>query len=71
MKSRVVVLAAWLLFVSASPAFAYVDPGSGAMLTQLLLGGAAGLIVLLRLYWNRLLGLFGLKNQNRPTDGKA
>jgi hypothetical protein len=70
-NSLIVVLAAWLLFVMAAPAYAYVDPGSGAMLTQLLLGGAAGVIVLLRVYWNRLLALIGLRNQDRGTVEKA
>jgi hypothetical protein len=67
----VVVLAAWLLFVAAEPAYAYVDPGSGSMLTQLLLGGGAGVVVLLRLYWNRLRELVGLRDRNIGTDGKA
>jgi hypothetical protein len=40
-------------------AHAYIDPGSGSMLLQLLLGGAAGLVVLIKLYWQRFLALFG------------
>jgi len=38
----------------AAPAYAYIDPGSGSMLVQLLTGGAAGALILLRLYWRRL-----------------
>jgi len=34
-------------------AFAYIDPGSGSMLLQLLLGGIAGIGVLVKLYWGR------------------
>ncbi|MBS0261129.1 MAG: hypothetical protein JSS02_04170 [Planctomycetes bacterium] len=30
---------------------AYFDPGSGSLLAQLLFGGAAGLIVLVRVFW--------------------
>jgi hypothetical protein len=70
-NSTVVLLAAWLLLALASPAYAYVDPGSGAMLTQLLLGGAAGAVVLVRVYWNRLRALIGLRQRERNTDQKA
>jgi len=35
---------------------AYIDPGAGGMLIQLLLGGVAGVLVLLRLFWDRVRG---------------
>lgn len=47
-----------LLFATISdfsrPAFAYIDPGSGSVLLQLLLGGSAGAIMLLKLFWERI-----------------
>jgi hypothetical protein len=49
----VAALALIALFV-ATPAFAYIDPGSGSMLVQLVTGGVAGALVLARLYWKRL-----------------
>lgn len=42
---------------------AYLDPGSGSMLLQLLLGGVAGAAVILRLYWRRLLHFLGLRKE--------
>jgi len=48
----------WSLLVSTIPAYAYLDPGSGSMLLQLLLGGVAALAVILKFYWNRFLSLF-------------
>jgi hypothetical protein len=48
-----VLLVLWLSG-EASPAEAYVDPGSGSMLLQLLLGGVAGVVVLARLQGHRL-----------------
>jgi hypothetical protein len=39
------------VFASEAPLLAYLDPGSGSMLTQLVLGGVAGVAVLLRLAW--------------------
>ena len=50
-----------LLLASASPAYAYVDPGSGGMIVQLLLGGTAGVVVLAKLFWHRLARFFGVK----------
>lgn len=32
---------------------AYVDPGSGSILLQLILGGVAGAAVVMKLYWQR------------------
>lgn len=41
-----------------SPAFAYLDPGTGSMLLQLLLGGVAGFLVIGKLYWHRFKSIF-------------
>ena len=34
----------------------YVDPGAGSLLLQLILGGIAGALVSLKLFWSRLRG---------------
>jgi hypothetical protein len=47
---------------------AYLDPGAGSMMLQVLLGGSAALLVVLKLTWRRLLGLVGLA---RPTSRDA
>jgi uncharacterized membrane protein YfcA len=39
-------------------AWAYLDPGTGSMVLQLLLGGVAGAVVILKLYWRRFVRLF-------------
>jgi hypothetical protein len=41
--------------------FGYLDPGSGSMLLQVLLGGAVGLIVIVKLYWNNILTLLHIR----------
>jgi hypothetical protein len=48
-----------LVLLSEARVDAYLDPGSGSMLVQLLLGGVAGAAVILKLGWQRLRGLFG------------
>ena len=65
MGFAVAVFAVWVIFVCASPAYAYVDPGTGSMAVQLLLGGVAGVAVLLRLSWHRVLSMFGLRRDDQ------
>jgi hypothetical protein len=38
--------------------FAYLDPGSGSMLLQMLLGGIAGVAVSIKMFGKRLLRFF-------------
>ncbi len=47
-----------LAMAASSPAHAYIDPGMGSMLLQLLLGGIAGAMVVGRLYWVKLKAFF-------------
>lgn len=49
-----------LVFVLAAEARvdAYLDPGSGSMLVQLLLGGVAGAAVIVKLGWQRFKDMF-------------
>ena len=47
-----------LLVTFEDSALAYLDPGTGSMVLQLLLGGIAGAVVILKLYWRRFVGLF-------------
>ena len=49
---------------------AYLDAGSGSMIVQLLLGGAAAVIVAVKLWWQRLLRLLRLRPQE-PRDSEA
>lgn len=58
------VLRAWLRL---SPA--YMDPGSGSMMLQVLLGGVAGLAVAARVFWDRLVGL--LPGRKGKADSEA
>ncbi len=59
-----VVLFGWLAL--EAPVSAYLDPGSGSMLLQVLLGGFAAVGVIVRLYWNRWTSWF--RRPDRPED---
>ncbi len=51
----------FLSFDLSHEAFAYLDPGTGSMLLQLLLGGVAGVVVVVKLYWERIKDFFTRK----------
>ena len=56
------------VFLIPIPAMAYLDPGSGSMLLQLLLGGTAGLIVVIKLYWQSLVSFFKPKKEDESVS---
>jgi len=47
---------------------AYLDPGSGSMLLQLLAGGVAGVAVAGKLYWQRVKRAFGFRRGDDKQD---
>ena len=56
--------------LTAAPAYTYIDPGTGGMLIQLVTGGAAGLLILGRLYWRRMKdALTGKADPPAPSGG--
>lgn len=57
----VATVAALVLLLIERPVEAYLDPGSGSMLLQVLLGGFAAVGVATKLYWQRLAERFGRK----------
>jgi hypothetical protein len=48
--------------------FAYLDPGTGSMLVQLLVGGVAAAGVALKLYWHRVLRLLRIRKPEPEPD---
>lgn len=47
-----------LTLLCAVPAHAYLDPGTGSMILQVILGGVAAATVAMKLYWQRIKGFF-------------
>ena len=42
---------------------AYLDPGSGSFLIQLLIAALLGAGIALRAYWGKIKGIFGIKSE--------
>jgi hypothetical protein len=57
-------LAALSVGILTSSAHAYLDPGTGSMILQVLLGGVAGLALVGKLYWHKLLSLLGIRKDD-------
>jgi hypothetical protein len=49
--------------------FAYIDPGSGSVLLQILLGGAAATAVGVKMSWRRLLRRFRVGKRDDKEVG--
>lgn len=49
---KVLILVLCVIFISEAQA--YLDPGTGSMLLQVVLGGIAAVGVAIKLYWHKL-----------------
>lgn len=54
-----------------TPAHAYLDPGTGSVILQVLLGGFAGLALAGRLYWRKFLSVIGLRREEAEAPMEA
>ena len=59
------------LSTAIQPALAYLDPGAGSMILQLLLGGSAAILVVLKFTWRRLLARIGLVHSAVSANKEA
>lgn len=50
------------------PILAYIDPGAGSLLIQLLIGGLAGLAALVRFRWSQIKATFSKKPQEETNS---
>jgi hypothetical protein len=60
-----------LLLLLATDAVAYLDPGTGSMLLQVILGGIAAIGVAIKLYWHKLRAAIGMARKEDPEDESA
>jgi hypothetical protein len=50
---------------------AYLDPGSGSMILQIIAGGVAAVAVTAKLYWQKLLRLLRIRKDEPETTEAA
>jgi len=61
-------IAAILLLLVMADANAYLDPGTGSMMLQVILGGIAAVGVAVKLYWHKLMAAFGMRKKSSDED---
>lgn len=54
-----------ILLLSADPVLAYLDPGTGSMMLQVILGGIAAVGVALKLYWHKFRVALGFRGKEK------
>ena len=57
-----------LLLLIFTDAVAYLDPGTGSMLLQVILGGIAAVGVAIKLYWHKLRAALGMAKKEEAED---
>ncbi len=65
------LLATCMLLAISIDSEAYMDPGTGSMMLQLLLGGIAAISVAIRLYWHKIMAALGLRKKKKSEDELA
>ena len=53
------------------PFLAYLDPGTGSLIVQLVLGGFAAVAVTAKLWWHRLLHLLHIRRREPATESDS
>ncbi len=67
-RFSLLALIAIVLAATSLPAHAYLDPASGSMILQMIVGGVAGVALAVKLFWHRILGFFGAKPKSTDED---
>jgi hypothetical protein len=55
------------LHTTMTTVLAYLDPGSGSMILQIIAGGLAAVAVTAKLYWNRILRFLRIRKDEPET----
>jgi hypothetical protein len=51
----------------AQPPLAYLDPGTGSVVLQMVVGGLLGAALTIKIFWRRIVGFFK-RGDKRPAD---
>ena len=66
MRKTIGALLLGIILVEPDFAMAYIDPSAGGLLVQILLGGIAGIGVLVKLYWGKLTKFLRKEKDDQP-----
>ena len=57
-----------IMVVYAALAFAYIDPGTGSYIFQMLIAFILGAAFTVKIFWNRIKGYWGAKKENDKIE---
>lgn len=60
-----------VLCLSISPAYAYLDPGTGSLIIQSIIGAVAAIGVTLKLYWHKIKIMLSGRKVEDVTSNKS
>ena len=66
-KSDLILLSAVVYFTLSGPVYAYLDPGTGSIILQGIIGAVAGGLFFARTYIDRIKAYFGRDKANRDS----
>jgi hypothetical protein len=70
MTHRSMIWGLLALGLLTTPAYAYLDPGTGSILLQALIGGIAASVTVISLYYQKVKAFFSGKSASKQTDVK-
>ena len=62
------VVAMLILLALTADAYAYLDPGTGSFILQMLIAGAVGMFSAVIIYWRKLKSLFTRRSDEAPSQ---
>lgn len=65
---RILLMVITLLLILPASSYAYLDPATGSMIIQGIIGAIAGLFVAVKLYWGKLTAFFSRKEKPDTSD---
>jgi len=68
MKSRLLLLTGLLFFLIPQPVSAYLDPGFGSMVWQMIAAVAFAVAFTIKIYWQKFKNLFTRRKPNEPKE---
>ena len=69
--SLIIMATAIVLCTSISPAYAYLDPGTGSIMIQSVIGAIAAIGVTLKLYWHKIKIMFSRRKVDNIELSKS
>ena len=70
-RCRLIVFCLVLSMVIVTPAYAYLDPGTGSAILQGLLAVLAMAIVVVKVYWQKILVFLGIRKKAQDSESKS